>query len=54
MSMLTISTASLPRVSTRPASLKIIAFFTALIEIFADAQEMARAAQKRDPFALEG
>jgi hypothetical protein len=54
MSMLSINTASLPQASTRPAFSKFFAFFSALIEIFADAQEMARAAQKRFPFALEG
>jgi hypothetical protein len=54
MSTLSIRTASLPRVSSRPSFTKFFAFFNALIEVFADAQEMARTAQKRYPFALEG
>jgi hypothetical protein len=54
MSMLTINTASLPQASARPAFTKFFAFFSALIEVFAEAQEMARSAQKRYPFVLEG
>lgn len=53
MSTLSIHTASLPHVSVRPAFTKFFSFFSSLIEIFAEAQEMARAAQKRYPFALE-
>jgi hypothetical protein len=48
-------TASLPRVSTtRPGPTKFFAFFSALLDVFAEAQEMARVAQKRYPFAVEG
>jgi hypothetical protein len=53
MSMLSIHAASLPHVSARPAFTKFFSFFTSLIEVFAEAQEMARAAQKRYPLALE-
>jgi hypothetical protein len=54
MSMLSINATSLPQVSARPAFTKFFAFFSALIEVFADAQDMARAAHKRFPFSLEG
>jgi hypothetical protein len=54
MSTLSIHTASLPHVSARHAVAKFVAFFNSLIEVFAEAQEMARDAQKRYPFALEG
>lgn len=54
MSTLSIHTASLPHSSARPASTKFFSFFSALIEVFAEAHEMARAAQKRYPFVLEG
>ena len=53
MSTLSIHTASLPHVSARPAFTKFFSIFISMIEVFADAQEMARAAQKRYPFALE-
>lgn len=54
MSTLSIHTASLPHVSARHGVAKFVAFFTTLVEVFADAQEMARDAQKRYPFAVEG
>jgi hypothetical protein len=54
MSTLSLHTASVPHVSARHAVAKFFAFFSSLIEVFAEAQEMARAAQKRHPFALEG
>ena len=54
MSTLSIHTASLPQVSARHVVAKFFAFFSSLIEVFAEAQEMARDAQKRYPFALEG
>ena len=54
MSTLSIRTASLPHVSVRPAFTKFVSFFGALVDVFAEAQHMARDAQKRYPFALEG
>jgi hypothetical protein len=54
MSTLSIRTVSLPHVSARPAFTKFVSFISALIDVFADAQDMARNAQKRYPFALEG
>ena len=54
MSMLTINTTSLSQASVRPAFTKFFAFFSTLFEVFAEAQEMALAAQKRYPFVLEG
>lgn len=54
MSTLSIHTASLPQFSARHAVAKFFAFFNSLIEVFVEAQDLARDAQKRYPFALEG
>lgn len=54
MSTLSIHSASLPQVSARHVFTKFFSFFGSLIEVFVEAQEMARDAQKRYPFALEG
>jgi hypothetical protein len=54
MTTLSIRTASLPHVSARPAFTKFFSFVSALIDVFADAQDMARNAHKRYPFGLEG
>jgi hypothetical protein len=54
MTTLSIRTASLPHVSAHSAFTKFFAFFSALIDVFAEAHDMARDAQKRYPFALEG
>jgi hypothetical protein len=41
----------LPHVSVSPAVARVVAFIVAVLDVFAEAQNMARTAQKRYPFA---
>ena len=51
MSTLRIRASHLPEASVLPRFASIVSFVGAVIEVFAEADELARAAHKRYPFA---
>jgi hypothetical protein len=53
MSTLPIRVLQVPQISLRPAVMRVISVIATAIDVFAEAQEMARAAHKRYPF-IEG
>lgn len=53
MATLPLRSSHLPEASIIPSFGRVFGFFTAALEVFADAQDMARAANKRYPFFAE-
>jgi hypothetical protein len=51
MSTLTLRAPYIPQVSVLPAVARVVAVIVAVLDVFAEAQDMASAAQKRYPFA---
>jgi hypothetical protein len=53
MSTLRMPASHLPEASVVPSFGRFFSFITAALDVFAEAQEMARAANKRHPFFAE-
>ena len=51
MSTLQVRASHLPEASVLPRFTSVLSFMSALIDVFAEADELARAAHKRGPFA---